>query len=218
MLQLILTYQEAFLRGLGVTLSLAAITWGGGILIGLPLGLLSYQYLSVRLVVKSLSFILSGIPILVLLFWLHYPAQQILNIVVEPFYSSALALAMVNIFAVESIVYGAAANIPKEFRQAGIVCGLSEKQIFWQLELPLLIRGIISPILVSQVVALHMTLFASLISVDELLRMAQRINSQIYKPIEIYSILGLFFLLISLPINGLALVLKKRFGRDFSER
>ena len=68
------------------------------------------------------------------------------------------------------------------------------------------------------VVMLHMTLFASLISVDELFRAAQRINAQIYKPVEIYSAVGLFFLLVSLPLNGLALYLRRKHSRDLSER
>ena len=65
---------------------------------------------------------------------------------------------------------------------------------------------------------LHTTLFASLISVEEIFRVAQRINAQIYKPVEIYTALGIFFLAISLPLNGLALWLPERFTRNTSEQ
>lgn len=65
---------------------------------------------------------------------------------------------------------------------------------------------------------LHTTLFASLISVEEIFRVAQRINAKIYKPVEIYTALGVFFLLVCLPLNGFALGLKKRYGRNLSER
>jgi ABC-type amino acid transport system permease subunit len=47
---------------------------------------------------------------------------------------------------------------------------------------------------------------------------AQRINAQIYKPVEIYTALGVFFLIVCVPINGFALWLKKRFTRDVSQR
>lgn len=57
--------------------------------------------------------------------------------------------------------------------------GLSNKAILFKIELPLVLRQVLSPLLVSQVVMLHMTLFASLISVEELLRIAQRINSHL---------------------------------------
>ena len=63
-----------------------------------------------------------------------------------------------------------------------------------------------------------MALFASLISVNEIFRVAQQINAQIYRPVEIYTALGVLFLVVCLPLNGLALWLKARFTRDLSER
>ena len=65
---------------------------------------------------------------------------------------------------------------------------------------------------------LHTTLFASLISVEEIFRVAQRINAQIYRPVEIYTALGVFFLAVSLPVNGFAFWLKHKFTRDMSEQ
>ena len=65
---------------------------------------------------------------------------------------------------------------------------------------------------------LQATLFASLISVDEIFRVAQRINAVEYKPVEVYTALALFFLLVCLPLNGVALLLRHRFGHDLSER
>lgn len=219
MIEIIVTYKEAFLKGLCVTLALAAITWGVGLVIGSILGFLStHWHKSWGIAIRSFSFLLSGIPILVLLFWLHYPAQQILGVVIHPFYTAALVLSLVNVFGVEMIVRGAIQAVPSEFRDAGRVSGLSRWTIIFRIDLPLILRYVLSPLLVSQVIMLHMTLFASLISVEELLRMAQRINAQIYKPVEIYTALGLFFLIVSLPINGLALILKQKFGRDLSQR
>ena len=64
---------------------------------------------------------------------------------------------------------------------------------------------------------LTLPLFASLISVEEIFRVAQRINAQIYRPVEIYTALGLFFLAVCLPVNGLAYWLQKRYTRNISE-
>jgi ABC-type amino acid transport system permease subunit len=61
---------------------------------------------------------------------------------------------------------------------------------------------------------LHTTLFASLISVEEIFRVAQRINAQIYRPVEIYTALGVFFLLVCLPVTGFAFWLKRKYTRD----
>jgi ABC-type amino acid transport system permease subunit len=219
MLEIIYTYREAFLKGLSVTVSLSSITWSVGLVFGSILGFLAAKWpKSWGRIIRSFSFFLSSVPIIVLLFWLHYPAQQIIGVIIHPFYTSVFVLSLVNIFTIETIVCGGIESVPHEFYDAGKVTGLSRFNIAIRIEFPLVLRNILSPILVSQVVMLHMTLFASLISVDELLRMSQRINSQIYKPVEIYTALGLFFLLVSLPLNGFAIILKKKFGRDFSAR
>jgi ABC-type amino acid transport system permease subunit len=72
--------------------------------------------------------------------------------------------------------------------------------------------------MIQQVIMLHTTLFASLISVEEIFRVSQRINSTIYRPVEIYTALAFFFLLVCLPINLGAYYLKRRYTRDLSER
>jgi ABC-type amino acid transport system permease subunit len=65
---------------------------------------------------------------------------------------------------------------------------------------------------------LQATLFASLISVDEIFRVAQQVNSLIYKPVEIYSMLALLFIAICVPLHLLANYLRQKYTRDYSER
>lgn len=81
-------YHPAFLKGLSVTLQLCLIIWLSGIVIGGGLGLLGSKFrYAVGLPSRVCSFMLSGIPILVFLFWLHYPAQAMFDLVVDPFYT-----------------------------------------------------------------------------------------------------------------------------------
>ena len=210
-LNIIVQYREGLLSGLIVTIELSLIVWASGVVIGALLGALSAQYPNkIGNPSRIASFILSGIPILVLLFWLHYPLQEILGIVVNPFITSAFALSLVNIFAVAEIVRVALIEFPNQYIVAGKVCGLKNREIFKKIQFPIIFRQIIPNILTTQVVMLQLTLFASLISVEEIFRVAQRINASIYKPVEIYTALAFFFLIICLPLNGLAMFLKKK--------
>ena len=207
------------MSGLLVTLELSLIVWASGIVIGSLLGALSAEYPSeIGKPSRIASFILSGVPILVLLFWLHYPLQEILDVVVDPFITAAFALSLVNIFAVAEIVRTALVEFPEQYIVAGKVCGLKKREIFMKIQFPIIFRQIIPNVLTTQVVMLQLTLFASLISVEEIFRVAQRINASIYKPVEIYSALAIFFLLICLPLNGLAMFLKKKYTRNLSEK
>lgn len=219
MLDILIKYHEGFFKGLVVTLKLASLIWSIGITGGFLVGLLGVKWKRyIGFPAQIISFVLSGIPILVFLFWLHYPAQSILNIVIDPFYTTVFALSVVNVFSIAEIVRNTSIQFPSQYIDAAKVCGIPPFQRFYLIELPLVMRHILPSLLNSQVNMLHLTLFASLISVDEIFRAAQRINAQIYQPVEIYTLLGLFFLVVSLPINGVALYLKKKYGRDLSEK
>ena len=217
-LDILIKYYPAFLNGLGVSLQLSAIIWGLGIIVGGSLGVAGTRFRCwVGIPSRVFSFLLSGIPILVFLFWLHYPAQAMFDLVIDPFYTAAFTLTIVNIFGVADIVRGALMDFPQQYLTAAKVTGLTRKQTIFKIQLPLILRTTIPALLMLQVVMLHTTLFASLISVEEIFRVAQRINAQIYRPVEIYTALGLFFLAVSLPVNGVALWLRARFTRDISE-
>lgn len=213
------TYREALLSGLLVTLELSVVVWFSGLLFGVFFGVLAHRQKEIAgKFLRIFSFVLASIPILVLLFWLHYPLQTLLGIVILPFITAAFAISLVNIVSVAQIVRDALDDFPEQYTIAGKVCGLSEKEIFLKIEFPIIFRQIIPQFLTLQVSMLQMTLFASLISVQELFRVVQQINSIIYKPVEIYTVLALFFIAICLPLNLLAYWLKKKYTRNFSEK
>lgn len=218
-IEILITYQRAFSDGLLTTFRLALIIWFTGLLCGAVLGTMGVKWkLAVGIPSRLLSFALSGMPILVFLFWLHYPLQAMLAVVVDPFVTAAVTLSIINVFAVADVIRGVLADFPSQYVTAGRVCGMAPLQILLYIQLPIVLRQTVPVLLMIQVNMLQATLFASLISVPEIFRVAQQINSQIYKPVEIYTALGVLFLVICLPMNGLALWLKTRFTRDFSER
>jgi len=218
MIRIIIDYREAFIQGLMVTIKLCLTIWTFGLVIGGSLGVLETKWGGIAVVSRSLAFVVSGIPVLVFLFWLHYPVQALAGVVINPFYTAALTLTIVNIFLVAGIVRHGISDLPAQFVETAIVCGLPRRKILWRIQLPLVLRYIIPPLLQTQVGMLHLTLFASLISVDEIFRMAQRVNAIVYRPVEVYSALGIFFLMVCLPLNGLALYLKGKYSRDISEK
>lgn len=212
-------YSGEFLNGLGVTLMLSALVWGISFSLGSAIGWAAVRYPRVLgLPVRGIAAILAGVPAIVFLFWLHYPAQTALGIIVEPFYTALTALSVLGTFVVADTMRSVLAGFPKQYALAARVCGLSERSIFIKIQLPLILRQLLPAYLIVAVNILHMTLFASLIAVNEIFRVTQRINSLIYKPIELYTGLALFFALVSVPLFLIALSLQARYTRDVSER
>lgn len=216
---LIWKYGDALWGGLAVTARLFLIVSLTGLLLGIALGFLRHRYRGIVAgLIKAVGLVVSGIPILVLLYWAHYPAQRLLGVVVPPFVTAACVLAAVNVVVVAAIVAEALDDFPSQYLLAARVCGVPAGRAFFYIELPLLGRNLIPALLPVQVAILHGTLFASLISVEEIFRVAQRINAIEYKPIEIYSSLAVFFLVISVPVELLARYLRRRYTRDTAER
>jgi His/Glu/Gln/Arg/opine family amino acid ABC transporter permease subunit len=204
-------YQSAFLSGLIVTFQLTLTVWLLGILCGSALGIASARF--PRLIgwpQQALAFVVGGIPAIIVLYWMHYPLQELLGVVIEPLHTAVTALLLLNTFAVAEIVRAAFSDFPVRYIRAGLAAGLTRRTIIFSIQIPLLLRQIMPGLIYVQVSILHATLFASLISVDELFRAGQRVNAQIYKPIEIYTALAVFYLSISLPLNALAAFLRSR--------
>ncbi len=211
-------YSPTLLRGLLVTIELFLAVSVLGVLFGVLFGVFGARNPAAGTIVKVASFLVAGIPLLVLLYWFYYPFQQILGISISPFWTAVFTLAVVNIAAIAELVRGVLADFPRQFVIAGQMAGLSTNEIFRRIQFPMLFRQVIPSFLTTQLFILQCTLFASLISVPEIFRVAQNLNSVLYKPVEIYTALAIFFMLALAPLYYLAYALRQRYTRDFSER
>lgn len=213
------TYKEGFLQGLGVTLELCLLIWFIGIIVGTIFGILSAKYnKSFGILTKIISTFISGVPVIVLLYWLYYPMQQQLQIDIPAFNIAVFALSFINIFIVSDLVKNAINDLPKQYLLAAKASGLSERTILTKIQIPLIFKQLLGPVLLVQISMLHNSIFASLINVDEIFRQIQRINAMVYKPIELYTALALFFIVITVPLTLVAYYLKRKYAKDYSER
>lgn len=217
--EILWNYKEALFKGFCVNIQLSVIAWILGLTVGTLLGSIASwneRYLGRFVFFTSAS--LTAIPALVFLFWLHYPFQGFFNIVIDPFYTTVFTLSIINIFGVSNIIYGAIREIPNEYVIAARVLGVSKKKTFLNIKLPLIIRRVIPSLLLLELNIIHISLFSSFIGVDEIFRTIQRINAIVFRPVELYSSLAIFFLLLCLPIVLISDCLKKKYTRDLSER
>jgi His/Glu/Gln/Arg/opine family amino acid ABC transporter permease subunit len=212
-------YREAFANGILVTLQLFILTSLIGTVIGLLLGWLCHYINGVtRRIIDAFALGLSSIPALVILFWLYYPAQSILGISLSPFLTALSALVIMNSFAVYRIASDAIGDFPKQYVSTALVCGMKSWATIRYIQAPLLFRATIPRWMDQQVVMLQTSVFASLISVEEIFRASQRINSVVYEPVIIYTSMALVFLITAGSAIYAAKYLRQKFHRDFSER
>lgn len=211
MLSILFTYRQAIISGLSTTLLLSVIAWGAGLLLGTLLGYLAQHRIFLARLIEGANFFFFSVPIIVLLFWMHYPLQAVLGVVLPPFLTAASLLSAVAVFSVADIVQRSLRSIETDYLSAAIVCGMNQSAIFRYIQIPIFLRNAIPSLLRAQVSILHMTLFTSLISVDEIFRTAQRINAEVYKPVEIYTALAVLWISITIPLSLLASTLERKF-------
>lgn len=217
MLHILIQNQHIFLHGFLTTVQLLGCIMLIGIPGGILLGIIGGRYSAgMAYAIKGFRFVTKVIPVLVLLFWLHYPLQAFLGIVVNPFWTAVFVLGMINMSATANVVTVELELLPRAYREAGITLGLSKGEVIRHIELPLLFRRIIPQLLLNQALMLEYTLFASLISVPEIFRVAQTVNSMIYKPVEIYSLLVAFFFMILAPLHWLISWLQKKYATKYA--
>jgi polar amino acid transport system permease protein len=211
-LDILRQFGPGLLRGLVVTLKLTLTIWVIGIPSGVVLAIAELQFpRSVGLLGRGLAFVITSIPVIVLLFWFYYPFQTVLGLQFEPFVTAVVTLTLVNSFSVAELIRPAIAAFPQGYVAAAKVAGLRKAVIVRRIQLPFIAREVLPGVLFLQVVMLQATIFASLISLEEIFRITQQINAQIYRPVQVYSALAIFFLAICLPLNLIALLLQRRF-------
>lgn len=213
-------YRATFASGFGVTISLLGVAMVIGTILGAllammarwePLGLL-------RDLLNGLAFVSTAIPALVILFWVHYPAQALLDVRLSGFFSATITLVGLNALAVCRIILDQAESFPKQFLIAARVSGLRRSTILRRIYAPILLRAIVPRWIDQQVFILHCTLLASFISVEEIFRVAQRVNATVYEPVTIYTAMGLLYLALGGSALRASALLRRRFVRDWSER
>jgi polar amino acid transport system permease protein len=218
-MELLLHYAPAFARGLGVTILLTLIVWGVGVIGGVAVGALaSKRRRAFMVLVRLFAIAFGAIPVLVLLMWLHYPAQALLGIVIDPFITTAVALTMVNIVFVADTVSRTIDILPSEWTLAARTSGLSEADTLKYITLPLSFRQLVGPLVLIQIYMMQCTIFGSLISVQEIFRTIQTVNSLEYRPVELYSLLVLFFLVVCGPLHIIAHVAASKYSKDLTVR
>jgi ABC-type amino acid transport system permease subunit len=215
---LLYTYAEAFARGITMTLFVTGCAWIIGTILGFFLGTTAVRSSIAGSVISKVAFGIGAIPAMILMVWFHYPVQSALGVVINPIVTTIFVLTLINTALVAEAFSSARANTGRQYLESAFVHGLDFRTARYRIELPLLIRSAAPRVLYAQVLVLHVSLFASLISLNELFSVAQRINAVEYQPIPIYTFVALFYFLLSLPLLILGSRLERLYGRDFSER
>lgn len=194
---------------LSVTAILISVTTG--LLIALP-GFSDNRIL--RGVNRTYVEIVRAIPILVLILWVYYGLPQMAGISISIFWAGVIALALSDSAFQAEIFRAGIQSINRGQYEAATTISLSYWDTMRFVILPQAIRRIL-PALGNQLVyMLKMSSLVSVIGMQELTRKANELVVTEYRPLEIYTILVLEYLVLILVVSAMVRWLERRLQTD----
>ncbi|MEC7964909.1 MAG: amino acid ABC transporter permease [Pseudomonadota bacterium] len=146
--------------------------------------------------------IVRAVPILVLILWVYYGLPQLSGITLNVFWAGVLALALSDSAFQAEIFRAGIQSIGKGQYEAAQSISLSYRDTMRYVILPQAIRRIL-PALGNQLVyMLKMSSLVSVIGMQELTRKANELVVSEYRPLEIYTILVLEYLVLILIVSA----------------
>ncbi len=182
-----------------------------GLAIALP-GLASNRLL--RAVNRTYVELVRAIPILVLILWVYYGMPQIVQLSISVFWAGVIALALSDSAFEAEIFRAGIQSVDKGQHEAARSISLNYWDTMRFIILPQAIRRIL-PALGNQLVyMLKMSSLVSVIGMQELTRKANELVVTEYRPLEVYTILVLEYLVLILLVSAGVRWLERRLQVD----
>jgi glutamine transport system permease protein len=196
-----------------IALSLTAISISiiVGLLIALP-GLSSRR--GPRSINRVYVEMIRAIPILVLILWVYYGLPQFAGISISVFWAGVLALAISDSAFQAEIFRAGIQSINRGQYEAAASISLNYRDTMRFVILPQAIKRIL-PALGNQLVyMLKMSSLVSVIGMQELTRRANELVVTEYRPLEIYTVLVIEYLVVILIVSAGVRWLERRLNAD----
>jgi polar amino acid transport system permease protein len=189
-----------------------------GLLVALP-GMSSNRW--VRLPSRVYIEFVRAIPLLPMLFWVFYGLPVVMRslgfpITIDAFWGAIITLAISDSAFTAEIYRSGIQSIPKGQTEAARTVGLTYSQTMRYVILPQAIRRILPPLANQFIYIVKMSAFASVIGMQELTRRANELVVTEYRPLEIYTLLILEYLVLVLIISFFVRWLERKMGADES--
>lgn len=160
-----------------------------------------------------------SIPLLPMLFWVFYGLPIIfksmgLDIPINPFWGAIITLAVSDSAFTAEIYRSGIQSIARGQKEAAQTIGLNYYQTMRYVILPQAIRRILPPLANQFIYIVKMSAFASVIGMQELTRRANELVVTEYRPLEIYTLLIVEYLVLVLIISAGVRWLERRMGSD----
>ncbi len=166
------------------------------------------------------SYVFRGTPLLVQIFIIYFGLGQIEYlrstflwvILKEPYWCAIIAFALNTGAYTSEILRSAFQTIKPGIVEAGKSLGISNKTIFYKIQIPIAIRQSLPAYGNEIILMMKGTSLASTVTIMDLTGVAKYIISTTFKPIEVFIVAGGIYLFMTFVIHNLIKFLEKKYS------
>ena len=220
-LELILNSLPKLLPAALVTLKLLISSLIIGLIIGLGFAILRLnKNVFINKFAYGYSYLFRGTPLLVQIFIIYYGLAQIeylrstflWTIIKEPYWCAIIAFSLNTGAYTSEILRSAFQTIKIGVIEAGKSLGISNKIIFYKIQIPIAIKQSLPAYGNEIILMLKGTSLASTVTLMDLTGVAKYIISTTFKPIEVFIVAGGIYLFMTFIIHNVIKYLEKKYS------
>ena len=204
-----------------ITLKLLSVSLIIGLFIGLFFAILRLnKNIFINKFAYGYSYVFRGTPLLVQIFIIYFGLGQIEYIrstvlwviLKEPYWCAIIAFALNTGAYTSEILRSAFQTIKPGVIEAGKSLGISNKVIFYKIQIPIAIRQSLPAYGNEIILMMKGTSLASTVTIMDLTGVAKYIISTTFKPIEVFIVAGGIYLFMTFIIHNLIKFLEKKYS------
>ena len=203
-----------------ITLKLLSVSLIIGLFIGLFFAILRLnKNIFINRFAYGYSYVFRGTPLLVQIFIIYFGLGQIEYlrstvlwvILKEPYWCAIIAFALNTGAYTSEILRSAFQTIKPGIIEAGKSLGISNKVIFYKIQIPIAIRQSLPAYGNEIILMMKGTSLASTVTIMDLTGVAKYIISTTFKPIEVFIVAGGIYLFMTFIIHNVIKFLEKKY-------
>ena len=209
------------LSAAAITLKLLSVSLIIGLFIGLLFAILRLnKNIFVNRFAYGYSYLFRGTPLLVQIFIIYFGLGQIEYlrttvlwvILKEPYWCAIIAFALNTGAYTSEILRSAFQTIKPGIIEAGKSLGISNKIIFYKIQIPIAIRQSLPAYGNEIILMMKGTSLASTVTLMDLTGVAKYIISTTFRPVEVFIVAGGIYLFMTFIIHNLIKFLEKKYS------
>ena len=220
-LELMINSLPKLLNAAVITLKLLSVSLIIGLFIGLFFAILRLnKNIFINRLAYGYSYVFRGTPLLVQIFIIYFGLGQIdylrstilWVILKEPYWCAIIAFALNTGAYTSEILRSAFQTIKPGIIEAGKSLGISNKVIFYKIQIPIAIRQSLPAYGNEIILMMKGTSLASTVTIMDLTGVAKYIISTTFKPIEVFIVAGGIYLFMTFIIHNVIKFLEKKYS------